>query len=99
MQSGFSRIGIAAAFMTVLLGAQAARAQHVVTEAEASKLTLEALTATPPPPRPVYRAYYRPAMSVRTVHGRAVRGRYIAAAYHPAGRHPAAHAWSHHRRR
>ncbi len=91
MQPGFSRIAIAAALM--MLGTHAAQAQHVVTEAESSKLTLEALTATPPPPRPVYRASYRRAMSVRTVHGRA---RYVAVAWHPASRH-AAHA-SHRRR-
>ena len=94
MQSGFSRIVFAAALM--MSGMQAAHAQHVVTEAEASKLTLEALTATPPPPRPVYRATYRPVMSVRYVRGRAVHARYVAAVWHPTS-HRAAHAT--HRRR
>ena len=93
MQAGFSRFGIAAA-LTMLLGTQAAQAQHVVTEQEAGKLTFEALTAPPPPPRPVYRTYYRPAMSVRYVHGRAVRTRVVAAAWHPG-----AHRLAHHRRR
>ena len=89
MQAG-SRFGIAAALI-MLLGSHAARAQHVVTEQEAGKLTLEALTAAPPPPRPAYRAYYRPAMSLRTVHGRVLRTRM-------AAWHPAAHRVVHHRR-
>jgi hypothetical protein len=51
----------------------AAHAQHVVTEAEASKLTLEALTAAPRPVyRPIYRAaYFRPIYGSRFGHGRA----------------------------
>ena len=58
-------------FVTFALGALvavaplAARAQHVVTEEEAAKLTLEALTAAPPRPvyRPIYRAVYHPAFA------------------------------------
>ena len=45
----------------LLLTAPAAFAQHVVTDMEAGKLTLDALTATP---RPVY----RPIMAFRRVH-------------------------------
>ena len=57
------RKAIVLTLATVFAGAPlAARAQHVVTEDEASKLTLEALTAAPRPVyRPVYRASYRPA--------------------------------------
>ncbi len=61
----------AVALASLIAGAPlAADAQHVVTEDEASKLTLEALTAPPPRPvyRPIYRAYYRPAMSTRFEH-------------------------------
>lgn len=43
-----------------------ARAQHVVTEAEASKLTLEALTAEPVY-HPSYRAYTHQVMATRWV--------------------------------
>ena len=73
---------MAAAFATMVWGAPGARAQHVVTEAESGKLTLEALTAVPPPPRPVYHAYYRPAWSARTGHARVREARYVAAAWH-----------------
>lgn len=97
VQSRVSRIAAATTVLTMLLGAPVAQAQHVVTEGEAGKLTLEALTATPPPPRPVYRAYYRPAMSVRYVHGRAVHARYAEAVSYRPARH-VAHA-AHHRRR
>ena len=61
------------AALAVGIAPVAAHAQHVVTEAEASKLTLEALTAAPPRPvyRPVYRvAYYRPLYGNRFEHGR-----------------------------
>ena len=51
----------------VLLAAAApqARAQHLVTDNEAAKLTLDALTATP---RPVYRPIYRQIMATRRAH-------------------------------
>ena len=64
MRIGLPR-GLAAGLaLAVSFGvATTANAQHVVTEAEASKLTLEALTAAPPPPRPIYRAYVRRAMA------------------------------------
>lgn len=64
-----------------------ARAQHVVTEEEAGKLTLEALTAAPP--RPVfhsYRSMTRSVMAVRYVRGHRIAARHaLAVAYHPAG--------------
>ena len=47
------------------LASGVAHAQHVVTEAEASKLTCEALTA--PPPRPIYRAYVHRVVATRSV--------------------------------
>jgi hypothetical protein len=80
----------------------AAHAQHVVTEAEASKLTLEALTAAPRPVyRPVYRAYYRPAMATRFEHARGhgwrhgfERASYRAVSYRTTVSH---HAARHHR--
>ncbi len=57
-----SRLGrtLATLAMASVIGSAplAARAQHVVTEDEAGKLTLEALTAAP---RPVYRPIYRSA--------------------------------------
>ena len=50
-------------------GVAPARAQHLVTDNEAGKLTLDALTATPAPVyRPVYRALHRPAMAMRRAH-------------------------------
>ena len=61
-----SRLGrmLATLAMASVIGSPplAARAQHVVTEDEAGKLTLEALTAAPRPVyRPIYHiAYYRP---------------------------------------
>ncbi len=48
-------------FGFIVEGAPAARAQHVVTDSEAGKLTLDALTATPRP-------LYRPIMAMRRVH-------------------------------
>ena len=42
-----------------------AHAQHVVTDYEAGKLTLDALTAAP---RPVYRPVYQRIMAVRRTH-------------------------------
>ena len=90
MRARFSGVGFAVALVAVVLGSPGARAQHVVTEAEASKLTLEALTAVPAPPRPIYRAYYRPAMSVRYFRARGERARFVTAAWHPAAR-PAPH--------
>ena len=87
MRTGFGRIGVAAAFATMVWGASGARAQHVVTEAESGKLTLEALTAVPAPPRPVYRAYYRPAFSERTLRARAREAHYVAATWHARLRH------------
>ena len=64
---------LALALATVAAGLPlAAHAQHVVTEAEASKLTLEALTAAPRPVyRPVTRAYYRPIFATRYERARA----------------------------
>ena len=70
--SSLRRLTLTAA-LAIGLAPVAARAQHVVTEAEASKLTLEALTAAPPRPvyRPIYRAaYYRPIYGNRFEHGR-----------------------------
>ncbi len=62
---GFRRLVLMGTLASGLAGMIpiAAYAQHVVTEDEAAKLTLEALTAAPPRPvyRPIYRAYYRPA--------------------------------------
>ena len=52
-------------------GSPPARAQHVVTDIEAGKLTLDALTATP---RPIY----RPIVAFRRMH----RGGYVARAAH-----------------
>ena len=76
------RTVLLAAFLTLAGGmtmAPAAFAQHVVTENEAGKLTLDALTATPRPVirhvsyRPAYRSAYRPSFRVasyaRTGHG------------------------------
>lgn len=63
----FSSLLVAAGPMTQ------AFAQHVVTDEEAGKLTLEALTAAPvyhPAVHPLYRTYYRPAMATRTLHRR-----------------------------
>ncbi len=61
--------------MTALLGCAAlplqAHAQHVVTDAEAAKLTLDSLTATP---RPIY----RPVVAFRRVH----RPGYVSRASH-----------------
>ena len=45
-------------------GVRQAAAQHVVTNSEASKLTLDSLTAAP---RPVYRPIYRQAMAMRRI--------------------------------
>ena len=87
MRKAFSRVGMAAAIATAMWGAPGAKAQHVVTEAESGKLTLEALTAVPAPPRPIYRAYYRPAFSERTLHARAREARYVAATWHAKLRH------------
>lgn len=90
MRARISGAGFAVALAATVLGAPGARAQHVVTEAEASKLTLEALTAVPPPPRPIYRAYYRPAMNVRYVRARGgERARFVAASRHSTAWHPA----------
>ena len=72
-------------------------AQHVVTEDEASKLTLEALTAPPPPPRPayhIYRASYRirahhgggRGFTISSRHGAARHSAYVRAAYHAGSR-------------
>lgn len=47
--------------LSCTLGLAVARAQHVVTDMEAGKLTLDALTATP-------RVIYRPILAVRRVH-------------------------------
>ena len=77
------RLGAAIVLGTLLGSVQAANAQHVVTEAEAGKLTLEALTAAPPPPRPIYRSYVHQAMITHRVHERLVRR----AAWHPAPAH------------
>ena len=100
MRLGFG--GAAAFAFALAVGATpAARAQHVVTEAEAGKLTLEALTAPPPPPRPIWHAYYRPAMSMRTVrvHGRYERVARVRTvrAVHEAAWHPAVHRARHRR--
>ncbi len=52
------KLAVLAVVSTIGMMPLAARAQHVVTEDEAGKLTLEALTAAP---RPVYRPIYRSA--------------------------------------
>ena len=62
------RLSLAAA--ALLCASGVARAQHVVTADEAAKLTLEALTAPPPPSRPMYRAYFHRAMASRFVERR-----------------------------
>ena len=68
MQFGMARrLGAALALTCGLAVCGTAQAQHVVTEDEAAKLTLEALTAPPPPPRPIYRAYLHRAMASRIV--------------------------------
>ncbi len=58
-------MSLRAALITALLGCVAlpaqAYAQHVVTDAEAAKLTFDSLTATP---RPIY----RPVVAFRRVH-------------------------------
>ncbi len=85
--------------LVILATSGVARAQHVVTEAEASKLTLEALTAPPRPVyRPAYRAYFRDAMSTPTRWRHSRRAQFLRADYrvraHTARQHP-----SHHRHR
>lgn len=60
----FRSILVAAAGICGLLlvfTAPVAHAQHVITDSEADKLTLDALTATP---RPIY----RPVMAIRHMH-------------------------------
>jgi hypothetical protein len=52
---------LVAALGSLLLAAPAARAEHVVTDMEAGKLTFDALTATP---RPIY----RPIMATRRLY-------------------------------
>ena len=63
---------VAALFCYVALPAclaSNAHAQHVVTDTEAGKLTLDALTATPQPViRPVFRPVYRRVLALRRVH-------------------------------
>ena len=58
MQAVFTAAALGCA---LLLTAPAAFAQHVVTDFEAGKLTLDALTATP---RPIY----RPIVAFRRIH-------------------------------
>ena len=77
-------MSLRAALITVLLGCTAlplqAHAQHVVTDAEAAKLTLDSLTATPRPIyRPVvaFRRVHRPGYVSRAMHGSAVSRRRI----------------------
>ena len=66
MRLGTARRFVAGLAVAASLGCVGtARAQHVVTEDEAAKLTLEALTA--PPPRPVYRSLVRRASASRIV--------------------------------
>ncbi|WP_428376720.1 hypothetical protein [Lichenicoccus sp.] len=71
-------------------GERPAAAQHVVTDSEASKLTLDALTAAP---RPVYRSIYRPiyrqAMAMRRLRyaGGISRAIHATAYRHHAGIH------------
>lgn len=49
-------------------GARPAAAQHIVTDREAGKLTLDALTAAPRPVyRPIYRPIYRQVMAMRRI--------------------------------
>ncbi len=66
------------ALLAALLGGAAltsqAYAQHVVTDAEASKLTFDSLTATP---RPIY----RPVVAFRRMH----RPGYVSHAMHASG--------------
>ncbi len=68
-----------AAMMTALLGCAAlpvqAHAQHLVTDAEAAKLTFDSLTATPRP-------LYRPVVAFRRVH----RPGYVSRAMHAPSR-------------
>jgi len=94
MLASFASIGLAAP----------AFAQHVVTDNEAAKLTLEALTA--PPPRPVV---HHVVLASRFRHGSSRHGRTTVVAVrnasyrhlvHTASAHkPAGHSTSHHRGR
>ena len=99
MKSGLRR-GALGFGLVALIGTASmpALAQHVVTEQEAAKLTLEALTA---PPRPVY----RPLIRVASYRYLSMRGRwhgrehlFTRAAYHPVFRPSHEHAHHFHRR-
>ena len=92
MTSTFLRCALALGMAAAPL---AAKAQHVVTEAEASKLTLEALTAAP---RPIYRTYYRPISTVRYEHARARGYGWQRAVIRTSYRVGVAHRAAHHRR-
>ena len=72
-------MSLRAALIAALLGCAAvpgqAYAQHVVTDVEAAKLTLDSLTATPRPIyRPVvaYRRVHRPGYVTRAMHASSV---------------------------
>ncbi len=65
------RLMLAAVVVGSGVFAAEARAQHVLTDTEAGKLTFDALTAEPvyrPIYRPQYRPIYRQIMAVRRVH-------------------------------
>jgi hypothetical protein len=81
----------------VVAGTAPAFAQHVVTDDEAGKLTLDALTATP---RPVYRpvvAYRSHAIAAHSRHGYAVHtvSAVRSASYHHKASAPAKRRSSH----
>jgi hypothetical protein len=90
VRSAFARILL----VCVLAGGVAtpALAQHVVTDNEAGKLTLDALTATPAPV--FHRAVYRPThyAYARVAYGRHAMVGYRQAAVRTVAWHPTAHA-------
>ena len=78
------------------LSARPAVAQHVVTDYEARKLTLDALTAVP---RPVYRPVFRPVVRQAMAMRRIRRAGGVSRAMHAGYRHHSATHGAIHRHR
>ena len=88
------RILVAAGFgwAIIVTGALPSRAQHVVTSADAGKLTLDALTA---PPAPLYRPTYHRVLAVRRAH----KPGYVSRQMHASSRRHRSHPRHSSRRR
>lgn len=98
MQGRAFKAGALLVAATAMLAGVQARAQHVVTEEEAGKLTLEALTAAPRPVYHSYRSLTRPAMAMRYAYGHRAGSRHVvAAAYHHVAHGHATTSRRHHR--